>query len=188
MWTGDDADGDGLTYMVQYSRDGGLTWEALATELRETAYELDLSVLAGAGAARVRVIASDGVNTAQDESDGTFVVERKAPEVILLSPDDGLTIEPGTSVVLRGLATDVEDGPIEGESLTWTSDRDGELGAGGEVVATLSPGAHIVTLAARDADGNVATVSARVVVTTLGQRLYVPHLVQQRMGEAPPDG
>ena len=44
-WTASDADGDPLTYIVDYSTDGGATWKALAVDWRTTSYPVDLTRL-----------------------------------------------------------------------------------------------------------------------------------------------
>jgi hypothetical protein len=73
-WQGSDLDGDLLTYLVEYSADGGQTWVALGDAVGETS----LAVPAGAGAmdpsrqALIRVTASDGLRTATDVSDTIF--------------------------------------------------------------------------------------------------------------------
>ena len=55
-WTASDADGDPLTYIVEYSRDGGGTWVNLATGLTEPQYDIELETLGGAdGQAQIRV-------------------------------------------------------------------------------------------------------------------------------------
>ena len=79
-WTGSDADGDPLRYILQYSPDGGSTWKTVATNLTGESYTLEAGRLAGSETALLRVFASDGVNTGQGQSDATFTVEGKPPE------------------------------------------------------------------------------------------------------------
>jgi len=89
-------------------------------------------------------------------------------------------VPPGTSMVFSGLASDPEDGPVPVESLVWTSDVDGELGAGGDVVTDLlSAGTHVITLSATDSDGMAGHTQIRVHVG-LQQRLYLPVLLRKR--------
>ena len=77
------------------------------------------------------VVASDGVNTSQDVSDAVFNVESKPPDASILYPQDGITSAPGSLLVLEGMATDLEDGPLTGDlQFTWSSSLDGELGIG----------------------------------------------------------
>lgn len=71
-WEGFDPDGDKLTYAVMYSTDAGATWVPLALDLTETKYSWNTSDLPTGSSYIIRVIASDGINTGQDDSDGTF--------------------------------------------------------------------------------------------------------------------
>ena len=78
-WTAGDADGDPLEYVIQYSTDAGATWQTLVTSWQSTTYELDLGSIPGSDQALIRVLASDGFHTAQDQSDATFSVAKNAP-------------------------------------------------------------------------------------------------------------
>ena len=174
-WTGSDPDGDVLTYTVLYSPDGG-RWLPLGMDLRGTELTVDLEGLPGGSAARVRVMATDGVNTAVAES-GAFGVGQKGPQAFILSLREGEILSPGRPILLKGTAYDPEDGILSDEALRWTSDRDGDLGVGREVLTPLSAGEHVITLTAVDGDGNRATVTVRVYV---GSRLYLPLVLRNR--------
>ncbi|RME46167.1 MAG: hypothetical protein D6791_08995, partial [Chloroflexi bacterium] len=171
-WTAGDADGDDLRYTVQYSADGGATWRALAVNLDNTRYEVDTRTIPGTTQALIRVLASDGVNTGQDQSDATFTVSRKGPEAFIIWPEDGAAFAPGTQVWLQGYGLDAEDGPLADTALSWSSNRDGFLGTGQELMLdNLSRGRHVITLSVTDTDGNVATDSITLYV---GHRVYLP--------------
>jgi len=104
-WTASDSDGDPLTYTVQYSPDGGTTWNTITTELTTTSYFWNISGLPSGSDYLVKVIASDGELTGQDTSDGTFTIDNTPPTVNWVSPADGsfLTMSPYT---LEASATD----------------------------------------------------------------------------------
>jgi hypothetical protein len=55
-------------------------------------------------------------------------------------------------VQLTATATDFEDGDLR-DTLVWTSDRDGAIGVGPLVVASLSIGTHVITAAVTDSAG-----------------------------------
>jgi hypothetical protein len=174
-WNASDPDGDSLTYTVQYSADNGSTWTTLASSLTDMAVGIDTGQLAGSPVGLLRVIATDGLNTAQDDSDGTFVVPTKPPAVEILAPLDGTAYLVGDVTVLEGSAYDLEDGILEESVLAWTSSLDGGLGTGSIVLASLSPGQHIITLTATDSDGNAATDSLIVFV---GYQTYLPLILK----------
>lgn len=63
-----------------------------------------------------------------------------------------------------GVATDAEDGDLDGNDMVWTSDLDGILGTGRDFNEFLSVGTHVITLEATDSDGNVASVSIDLIM------------------------
>jgi plastocyanin len=168
-WHAADADGDPLSYLIQYSVDDGASWEVVALGITATTtYTQDLTSLRGTQTGRLRVIASDGVNTGMDASDAPFQVEAKAPQARILSPLDGSSYGTGQTVVLAGEAWDLEDGTSPDTSLSWHSSLSGYLGTGRSVaVADLSPGTHILTLTAVDSDHLTATATTSVTVRVL---------------------
>jgi len=169
-WQASDGDGDPLEFTLQLSPDAGQSWSALAIGVSETSYEVEAADLAGSDRARVRVVASDGVNTASDESDADFSIGKKGPQIVLLSPDDGQTFGRGDEVILYGAGVDYEDGTVPDEALVWTSDLDGELGRGPSLWGlTLSQGVHRITISATDRDQTTASQSVTITIGEAGE-------------------
>ena len=75
-WEAADADGDRLAFLVQYSPDDGATWQGIARSTSDDALEatLDIEELIPGREGLVRVVASDGLNTAVDASDAFFTL------------------------------------------------------------------------------------------------------------------
>jgi hypothetical protein len=167
-WEASDADGDPLTAYVQYSPDGGESWRSVRRDVTESEITVDAEVFPGSDEGLVRVCVTDGINTACDSSDATFEVAGKGPEIFLLSPGDGMVFSRGEEVVFEALATDLEDGPIEGEGqFAWHSDLDGELGEDGLFWGLpLSEGRHTITLTVEDSDGNQSQASVSIVIAS----------------------
>ena len=160
-----DADSDALTYTIEMSFDNRTTWVPVAVGLDQPLWTIDPASLPGSDNAWLRVQASDGFDTAVAES-GPFQIPPHAPSILLDSPSDAITVGQGSPLLLQVQATDLEDGPLTGNSISWTSDRDGALGAGEWlVVETLSVGEHVITARATDSDGTTADVQVHVVVT-----------------------
>jgi hypothetical protein len=59
---------------------------------------------------------------------------------------------------------DPEDGMLDGDRLRWSSDVQGALGEGAELLAALDPGEHRIRVLARDSGGARAEASLRLVV------------------------
>ena len=88
----------------------------------------------------------------------------RPPSVSVLTPANGATLLVGAVTSLTGSATDPEDGALTGAALAWTSSRDGALGTGASVSATLSQGVHVLTLTATDSMAASASASVTVSV------------------------
>jgi len=147
-WAMSDNDGDGLSASVYYSNDDGNTWTLVAAGLEETSLSIDGSVLAGGDSCRIKVRVSDGLDTSEAVSP-PILVASKPTTVLLLRPESGEVIPSEAPLVLEALATDLEDGPVEGQQLVWTSNRDGDLGQGTSVwYDSPSCGAHTITVSA----------------------------------------
>lgn len=71
-WTANDPDSDNLTYFVSYSEDGGETWIPVASNLTSTEYAWSTAGVAPTAECLVKVMATDGFNTAEDVSDAVF--------------------------------------------------------------------------------------------------------------------
>ncbi|HOU13211.1 MAG TPA: FG-GAP-like repeat-containing protein [Anaerolineae bacterium] len=184
-WRGADADGDDLFYTVQYSPDDGANWYILRMDFPDTSYDVaeqDLRALPGSEHARIRVIVTDGVHVASDESDAAFTVTRKAPRAYIIAPDSGSEFAFGETVVLRGTTLDTEDGALSDTApLTWTTPLSGTLGVGTELwVSGLVTGAHRITLIATDSDGQTGMDEVLIFVGITPLRVYLPVVLRQQ--------
>lgn len=165
-WTAGDTDGDDLSYTVLYSADGGTTWTTVAVDHPSTTIDIDRQEIAGSVNARIRVIASDGTRSASAESE-MFTVGNNAPALSIRTPSDGQLFTGVQSVFFQASAVDAEDGRLDGASIAWSSDRDGFLGTGEEVVvlaSDLSEGVHSVTATATDTAGAATSASVTIEV------------------------
>jgi hypothetical protein len=163
-WQGRDDDDDSLSYAVAYSPDNGRSWYYLALDLSESSLLIDTVDLPGGDRALFRVLASDGAHTAVATA-GPFQVARQAPTALILLPDETITMRQGQTLLLSGYGHDLEDGLLEGASLSWSSDLIGPLGSGKRLTVTgLPAGSHTITLTVSDSDANVATATVRVTV------------------------
>jgi hypothetical protein len=143
----------------------------VAANLSSTHYALDAASLPGGSQVYFKVLVSDGLRTAGDTA-GPVSVPNKPPLVLMFGPKERSVFAPGEPIMLRGAATDPEDGPVAPHLLVWSSDRDGQLGTGAELaVADLSLGWHTLTLSTGDRLGATGQASVRVLV---GRRLFMP--------------
>ena len=164
-WNSSDIDHDKLTHSLLYSTNGGKNWQTVSIGINETYYTLNLADLPGSDLALFRVVVTDGVNTVTDDSDYTFRVISKAPEVRIISPGDNSRFLTMQTITLIGHALDIEDELLDGRALGWSSDRQGKLGFGRSILVDgLSPGLHKITLSAKDKNGNINASSIHLLI------------------------
>lgn len=150
------------TYMLRYSADGGESWRFVAGNLKVTHVTVDLDTLPSGEHCLFQVLASAGLRTGFATSARFRVPERPA-QLLIASPQDGDSIEEGASVYLFGAAFLPGGATANPDHLRWSSDREGALGVGSQVIVQRLPaGEHRITLES-DLPG-VKPVSVRVMV------------------------
>lgn len=160
-WRGADGDGDPLRYTLRYSPDGGSTWHVIALDIPGTEYTLpSIDELPGSTAGMLEIVANDGFNTSSARLSGSVLVPGKAPHVTVRGIESGRTISSTDPILISAIVRDVEDGLItDQDSIVWSSDVDGELGGGDELILDplrLTPGPHRITITATDSENTTA--------------------------------
>lgn len=164
-WSGHDADGDALFYMVDYSADGGATWQTVSQPITATSLQIPRQNLTAGQQALVRVWATDGLHTALDTSDAPFTVTNALPALQIAAPGPLSEMIAGQTLALLVEAYDADDGALASEGVQWRSSLDGPLGSGAQFIAAgLSLGEHLITARAVDSAGAAAEASVRVIV------------------------
>ncbi|RJS85130.1 hypothetical protein CW706_02125, partial [Candidatus Bathyarchaeota archaeon] len=162
-WKAEDPDGDKMYYSILYSYNEGESWIALAMEINETKYTINLSKLPGGDQCLIKVVATDGFNIGYDVSE-SFTVNDKAPLALIKSPKDGEKFEIGEEVSLKGIAYDLEDTEHSELTVEWSSSLDGILGYEEELkIDNLSKGKHEITFTVTDSMGNVG--ESKIIIT-----------------------
>ncbi|MEM1085023.1 MAG: Ig-like domain-containing protein, partial [Verrucomicrobiota bacterium] len=88
------------------------------------------------------------------------------PTVVINSPSNGASANPGDSILFDGTAVDIEDGDVSA-SLDWTSNIDGPIGTGASFsLSNLSSGVHTITASAEDSGLLTGSANVTVVVTS----------------------
>ena len=167
-WEAFDADGDNLSYGIQYSADKGTSWYTLAMNYTDTELSLDASVLPGSPHALVRIMATDGLNTTRATS-SLFQLEDQPPYVVILSPPEGAELGAKERLIFQGSVSDPEgrdaSDPLDSKQIRWFSDKKGFLGSGTTIdVQQLKKGIHQLRLEATDRAGNVGSHTIEVYV------------------------
>jgi hypothetical protein len=151
-----------LYYLVRYSHDGGQTWRALASDLTETRFVVNLDLLPGGETSLFQVIASSGVHTSVATTK-PIAVPQKARAAHILTPKSGTTIKQGEEAIFLGGGFSPDFGMADLEDITWSSNRDGVLGFGYQLATTqLSLGRHHITVSIPDGLGGEASRSINI--------------------------
>jgi hypothetical protein len=99
---------------------------------------------------------------------GTFTTlthVNSLPVVDITMPPADTIFQNGTTIAFSCTATDAEDGNLNGNSVVWTSDIDGNFGNSTSVsFAGLSIGNHTINVTATDSDGGVGQDSVQIEV------------------------
>ena len=156
-WAGFDPDGDQLTYAVLISRDAGETWIPLSVDASGRNLTWATGSFQEGASYLVRVLATDGVNTGGDTSDGVFSLGvGKNPIAVIKSRKEGKSL-----VIFDGSESHDPDGEIA----TYEWDFGDGTGARGPSAQHIYPqgGEFVAKLIVTDNDGRKN--SAIVVVT-----------------------
>ncbi len=163
-WTASDPDGDPLTFDIFYSRDNGQSFQPALMGATGNSTQLDTAQLGGSGTALLRVVASDGVNTAEANS-APFVMSNKPPQPFILQPGENTHVHYGQLVNFNGMAFDVQDQTVADSGLQWKNAKGEKLGDGALLsLENLPVGNNVITLQATNSVGAAATTTVTVVV------------------------
>jgi hypothetical protein len=169
-WTADDPDGDDLCFSVAYSPDNGTSWYPIISGLRTSSYLWNTGGSPGGRNAFIRVRATDGFHSGEDQSDIAFSVAGKPPVAAIYQPTSGSVFLEAQPIPLRGTAFDLEDGipsakwTVLSNTMTTTT---AELST---LIGPVAPGAYMATLEARDGDGQTMIDEVRFIVLSDSDR------------------
>lgn len=162
-----------------------LTWTSDMAGVIGTGTDVTFS---GAALGRHRILLT-AVDSRGDSAVASVDIEvvhpgtNRPPTVHIDAPVDNASLTLGQPVTLSGTANDLEDGPLSGAALAWTSSRDGALGTGATLQATLSQGVHVLTLTATDSMGATGTASVTVSVNQAGNQPPVVSITSPLAGQ-----
>ncbi|MEM7354660.1 MAG: hypothetical protein AAF657_27880, partial [Acidobacteriota bacterium] len=161
-WQGEDPDGEQPIYDVVFVYPNGDEVAAVAGTT-DTASEISADRVPGGEGVVLQVRATDGFREAVAEV-GDLTLPNRVPSVAILAPVTGEAFAADGAVALVAVAEDLEDGALDDDSLVWSSDVDGLLGIGAELVVELSAGSHVLSAEATDSQGAQVTVSVTVTI------------------------
>lgn len=183
-WSASDPDSDALRFTLLYSPDNGATWFPLASDVQGTSYEIDTSTLPGGAGGKLRIIATDGLNTAQADSAGAFSVAGGGPTATIIEPG-ATTFDEGEAIGFSGDASTPANQDLPEEAFVWSyaptnlpSTSATTFGLGRTAEATLPAGSYTVTLTVTDGEGKQGTATRTLVVKAPASQVFLPLVVK----------
>lgn len=146
-WTSSDSDGDALTHTVLFSLDSGETFQRIGLAVQGNEFRWDTGAVAGSDHAVVKVVSSDGFDSAEAVS-GEFRLAGGEPRAEILSPtlDDKLVSSRPLSLKGAGLAPGGAE-LMDDAAFRWSSSSQGLLGSGRSLISGLfAAGIHQLRL------------------------------------------
>jgi len=151
-----------LHYIVRYSADRGDSWRVIQPRTTKSELVVDFDRLPGGQYCLLQVLATEGIRTGSATSQ-PFSVPKRPREVVIASPGGGTHVHTGESTFLTAEVFSPSFGSAPPHAITWTSDVQGQVGAGRRLdTRVLKPGRHVIRVAAPD--GCDGTCSATTVV------------------------
>jgi hypothetical protein len=169
-WTAQDLDGDNLQFEILYSPDGGQKWHPVATHIKTSSHTVNTANLPGGNQGQFLLIASDGFHNTEAVTPATFTITPKAPEVAILSPQQGESLPPARTFRVEGCGYDPEDGDLPDQAFLWELDGV-KIATGRQVDLTLPFGVFTLRLTAYDSQGYSTQVEMKLPV---GWYTYLP--------------
>ncbi len=161
-WTASHPDGLPLKFDLYYYRTGSPLPQPLKMNVTGNSTQIDTSLLGG-GTAHLRVVVTDGFNTAHADS-AAFTMASKPPVPLIDTPGTGLHVHYGQLINFSGEALDYQDGSVAGSNLSWSDEKGALATSSFWSTDNLLVGTHTIVLTATNSVGLSASTSITVVV------------------------
>jgi DNA-binding beta-propeller fold protein YncE len=170
-WKATDADGGKLEGTVDYSVNGGRTWQTIAAGETDGNVSLPSALLSASKRARVRVTVNDGWNETAAVS-GVFRAKGAPPVVRIVAPAPKTLQSNDALMQLTGQGTDDSRRPLPSRSMRWYIGKRLVARGANPVVSGLAPGTRVLRLEGTDRLGRTATDRVKIRLRAATPRLF----------------
>ncbi len=158
-----DATGSNVTHTLYYQTNSG-DWQAIAGVQGVNQVTLPTTFLPASGNISFKVVTSNGFSSHSNLITG-FQITNRLPATSIQWPLNGTSSTTNVLWYLQASANDALENSLTG---AWTSSIDGFLGTGNSLQGiALSPGTHVLTFQAQDANGLVSSTNVTVTVAPM---------------------
>lgn len=130
-----------MPVFVRASSDGGLSWTSFNVPHRARRIEIDPAPLPPGDACVVEVLVGERLRTTTWRSE-SIPVRTGRDGLFVLAPREDTKVHYGEPVEFAATTTY----GAGYDEIIWSSDRDGDIGSGGQLLAKLSPGRHVISV------------------------------------------
>jgi hypothetical protein len=170
LWTATDADTSDSAlwrYDLFYSPDGR-KWYPLAMNLRTKRFIFDPNTVPTGKAAKLRLVANDGVNVTRIDS-VPISVSGGAPIVSVTQPVNATTYSSAGFIPLNGDARSISTDGISENNVFWFAKKVGTtttklIGTSKQSQVKLTAGTYDITLVAKDTNNKINSKVVRIIV------------------------
>lgn len=169
-WKAECAPNCTLDFSLQFSKDGGRSWNSLAVGIREDSHKFNLGDLPS-GSVIFRLLVHDGFFTSTLESK-TVELPRHAPVISILHPQTTSAINEGAPMRLWGAVSSDSFKPVDPSACVWIVDGR-EVGRGTDTWTTAPErGEHKCTFIVEDNGGrSEANTSFTTISSEIDQQM-----------------
>lgn len=167
-WTGQDADGDHLTYSLWYTAGDSdpVSWDLVDYWGDKTQASVPLVQLpGGTTTSRILVMVSDGFHGGFAESP-SFVLPSRVPHINFVYPEPNSVLQTGNKELFYVYLNENEYADkLPVENITWSSSKDGVFGHGWRFEYNgLSSGIHTITVTVNTPGGTSTKIVENIIV------------------------
>lgn len=125
----------------------------------------ELSTTLTEGIHKITLTAIDNNGNEVSDEITLLIIKDSKPSIYITKPSEDISVPQNTEILFKCIANDIEDGELSGNSIEWSSDKDGVLGNGNSItIDNLSINTHVISVKVTDSKGLCGTDEVTVTI------------------------